>query len=68
MGCFDCETKSIVKRRAYDTTNGRIGETMEADVSGRLTSMLSITDMTRISPSGRMSVICSDNTDTIRLP
>lgn len=53
---------------SYETTNGKIGDTMEAAVSGRLTSMLSITDMTLISPSGRISTIWSNNTFTIRLP
>lgn len=45
-----------------------MGETIDAAVSGRLTSMLSITDITLISPSGRMSTICSIKTLTMRDP
>lgn len=61
-----CVLKKLIK--TYDTTNGKIGDTIDAAVSGRLTSMLSITDITLISPSGRMSTICSIRTFTIREP
>jgi hypothetical protein len=67
---FNWFKKNKTKRLnfTYETTNGKMGETIDAAVSGRLTSMLSITDITLISPSGRMSTICSIRTLTMRDP
>ena len=65
------QSHSLIGRywtQTYETTNGKMGETIDAAVSGRLTSMLSITDITLISPSGRISTICSIRTLTMRDP